>query len=45
MQSSNLQTWDDEVDDLEAMLQRVIYNADRNNIRKVWVQGKLVHQA
>ena len=38
---SNLIVWD-EIDDVEDVLQKIIYNADRNNISKVWVQGNLV---
>ena len=40
---SNLQVWDgtDTVDDI---LQKMIYNADRRNISKVWVQGRLVRE-
>ncbi|NKB37957.1 MAG: guanine deaminase [Gammaproteobacteria bacterium] len=38
---SNLITWD-ESDDLENVLQKILYNADRNNITKVWVQGEQI---
>ncbi len=38
---SNLLTWHG-IDDVEDVLQKIIYNADRNNISKVWVQGNLV---
>lgn len=38
---SNLVVWD-ELDDVEGILQKIIYNADRQNIRKVWVQGALI---
>ncbi len=38
---SNLLVWD-ELDDLENVLQKILYNADRNNITKVWVQGEQV---
>lgn len=36
---SNLIVWD-EIDSLEDVLQKIIYNADRRNIAKVWVQGR-----
>jgi guanine deaminase len=38
---SNLITWEgmDTVDDI---LQKIVYNADRSNISKVWVQGRAV---
>jgi hypothetical protein len=32
----------DEIDSLEDVLQKIIYNAERRNITKVWVQGRLV---
>lgn len=35
---SNLVIWD-ELDQVEDILQKIIYNASRPNIRKVWVQG------
>lgn len=38
---SNLIIWD-ELDSDEDVLQKIIYNANRNNISKVWVQGQLV---
>lgn len=38
---SNLRLWD-EVDDVEDVLQKVIYNAGRENIANVWVQGRKV---
>ncbi len=38
---SNLIVWD-EIDDDEDVLQKIIYNADRSNISKVWVQGKQI---
>ena len=38
---SNLVVWD-ELDKAEDVLQKIIYNANRQNIRKVWVQGALV---
>ena len=41
---SNLIIWD-EFDSEEDILQKIIYNADRKNIRKVWVQGKIVKES
>lgn len=38
---SNLVVWD-ELDQVEDILQKIIYNASRQNIRQVWVQGALV---
>jgi guanine deaminase len=38
---TNLIVWD-EIDSLEDVLQKIIYNAERRNITKVWVQGRLV---
>lgn len=38
---SNLLFWDG-LDTHEDMLQKIIYGADRHNISKVWVQGRLV---
>ena len=38
---SNLVVWD-ELDGAEDILQKIIYNASCQNIRKVWVQGALV---
>lgn len=38
---SNLVIWD-ELDQAEDVLQKIIYNASRQNIRRVWVQGALV---
>jgi len=38
---SNLATWSG-MDSAEDVLQKIIYNADRRNIRRVWVQGRLV---
>lgn len=38
---SNLATWDD-LDAVDDVLQKIIYNADRRNIVRVWVQGKLL---
>ncbi|MGI9206279.1 MAG: guanine deaminase [Woeseiaceae bacterium] len=38
---SNLKTWDG-MDTAEDILQKIIYNADRRNIARVWVQGKLL---
>ena len=40
---SNLIVWD-EIDDVEDVLQKIIYNANRSNISKVWVQGELIKQ-
>ena len=40
---SNLVVWDD-LDREEDILQKIIYNASRQNIRKVWVQGSLVSE-
>ncbi|WP_420643689.1 guanine deaminase [Candidatus Leptofilum sp.] len=39
--NSNLVVWN-ELDKGEDVLQKIIYNASRQNIRKVWVQGKLI---
>lgn len=38
---SNLIVWPDS-DTYEDVLQKIIYNADRRNISKVWIQGKIV---
>ena len=38
---SNLVVWRDE-DSLEDVLQKIIYNAGRDDIRKVWVDGRPV---
>ncbi len=38
---SNLLIWDG-LDTVEDVLQKIIYNASRRNIKKVWVQGRLV---
>lgn len=38
---SDLTTWDD-MDSAEDVLQKIIYSADRRNIVRVWVQGKLL---
>ncbi len=38
---SNLITWEG-IDTHDDILQKTIYNADRGNIAKVWVQGRLV---
>jgi guanine deaminase len=38
---SNLRIWDG-VDTPDDILQKIIYNAGRRNITKVWVQGRLV---
>ncbi len=40
---SNLMTWEG-IDNDEDALQKIIYNANRSNITKVWVQGNLVKQ-
>jgi guanine deaminase len=39
--NSNLVVWD-ELDKAEDVLQKIIYNASRQNIRQVWMQGALV---
>lgn len=41
IQESNLLIWD-ELDAAEDVLQKIIYNANRHNVRKVWVQGRQV---
>ena len=38
---SNLIIWED-MDRSDDILQKIIYNADRRNIRRVWVQGELL---
>ena len=38
---SNLIIWDD-LDSGDDILQKIIYNADRRNIRQVWVQGRQI---
>ena len=38
---TNLVVWDG-LDNVEDILQKIIYNASRQNVRKVWVQGALV---
>ena len=38
---SNLIIWED-LDDGDDILQKIIYNADRGNIKRVWVQGEAV---
>lgn len=38
---SNLVTWEG-MDDAGDILQKIIYSAERRNIRNVWVQGRLV---
>ena len=38
---SNLIIWRD-MDSLEDVLQKIVYNARRPNIRTVWVQGDIV---
>lgn len=40
---SNLMVWPDS-DTYEDVLQKIIYNADRRNISKVWIQGKIVKE-
>ena len=37
---SNLVVWPDE-DAPEDVFQKIVYTAERNNIRKVWVDGRL----
>ena len=41
IENTNLAVWAD-LDDVEDVLQKIIYNAGRQNIRKVWVQGDLI---
>ena len=41
VENSNLVVWD-ELDGAKDVLQKIIYNANRQNIRKVWVQGALI---
>ena len=41
MTESNLVTWEG-MDDAGDILQKIIYSAERRNIRNVWVQGRLV---
>jgi guanine deaminase len=38
---SNLVFWDG-MDSTDDLLQKIVYNADRHNISKVWVQGTAV---
>ena len=38
---SNLITWEG-LDTIDDVLQKIIYNADRSNITRVWVQGRAV---
>ena len=38
---SNLMIWRD-MDSIEDVLQKIVYNARRTNIRNVWVQGDVV---
>ena len=38
---SNLTIWE-EMDSGDDILQKIIYNADRQNIKRVWVQGNIV---
>ena len=38
---SNLIIWED-MDDGDDILQKIIYNADRRNIKRVWVQGEQI---
>ena len=40
---SNLIVWSDS-DTHEDVLQKIIYNASRRNISKVWIQGKVVKE-
>jgi guanine deaminase len=37
----NIILWDD-IDSPEDVFQKIVYNAARNNIRKVWVHGRKV---
>ena len=41
VRDSNLMIWG-ELDNVEDILQKIIYNSDRKNILSVWVQGRLV---
>jgi guanine deaminase len=41
---SNLVTWES-LDTADDVLQKIVNNADRHNIERVWVQGKLVKPA
>ena len=41
VENSNLILWEG-LDTHEDMLQKIIYTADRHNITRVWVQGKLI---
>ena len=41
MPDSNLIIWED-MDEGDDILQKIIYNADRRNIKRVWVQGEQV---
>ena len=41
IEGTNLVVWN-EFDDVEDILQKIIYNAGRQNIRKVWAQGVLI---
>jgi len=38
---SNLVVWEN-LDSPDDILQKIIYNADRQNIKNVWVQGRQV---
>ena len=40
---SNLMVWED-ADSLEDVLQKIVYNAGRDDIRKVWVDGRVVEE-
>ena len=41
VEDSDLRVWD-EIDDVEDIVQKIIYNAHRSNISAVWVQGKQI---
>ena len=41
VENSNLMLWEG-LDTHEDMLQKIIYTADRHNITRVWVQGRLI---
>ena len=40
---SNLMVWED-ADSLEDVLQKIVYNAGRDDIRKVWIDGRVVEE-
>ena len=44
VRDSNLLIWDG-MDTPDDILQKIIYNAGRDNIAKVWVQGSLVRDS